>query len=401
MQKKEKKNWLSIILAMVLLLCLTAQPVWAAERAEYPIILDNPGWEETLGYGRNVDGSVFVPLRLLFEEMSATVNWQESTRTITINRCDGAVLLMRVGQPGATLTRLGQTEELAMLAPRLIDGVTYIPLRFVAENLLCEVVWDNNDKTVTLRKYFVNGDIDGKSYTLDFATGEVTELAAGGVMCFLGQVPALADAYKAKQGWVYYWYFQHINKLSDGSVVIDISGYPMDPPVSHEIRLLLTDEAQNNRYVWGSGPTGYVILSDYYVDDTDFWWPEGDAVYKLDAGGDVLAEYKYADMLVNAEVSDYPGYSFCFTDGEYMLINCYLIDWGNGRIPLLVNMQTKEAVNLVEKIVPEQYHKGFTYSATDFGSGLWFEKAEDGVLYMTHHYWDGNVQDVLLTYKYK
>lgn len=404
MLKKEKKNRLSAILAMALLLCLAVQPVWAADQTEYPIRIDSSfvwSYDDPLGYGRAVDGSVFVPLRVLFEKMSATVDWQESTRSITIKRCDGAVLQMDIGQSDAQITRLGQTTELTMPAPRLIDGVTYIPLRFVAENLLCDVIWDNTDKTVTLRKNFVNTAIDGKSYTLDFATGEVTELAAGGVMRSLGQVPELADTYKAKRGWVYDWTIGDVNELADGRVIVDISGGPMDPPVSHEMRLLLTDKVQNNRYIWGAGAPGQIILPDYYIDGADFWWPEGDAVYKLDADGAVLTEYKYADMLVNAKVND-SDCIFCFTDGEYMLLNSSSPARNGGSAMILVNIRTKEAVDLVDELLSkeEQKQRGFLYSTVEDGGFLRFEKAEDGVLYLTCHYFAAD-EPLLLTYKYK
>ncbi|MBQ3180786.1 MAG: copper amine oxidase N-terminal domain-containing protein [Firmicutes bacterium] len=409
MLKKERKNRLSVILAMALLLCLAAQPVWAADRGDYPIFTEYAnGWSvgDPVAYGRNVDGQIFVPLRVLAELVMADVDWQAGTRTITVTRCDGAVLQMGIGKSDAQITRLGQTEKMAISAPRLIKGVTYVPLRFTAENLMYQVIWDNAAKSVTVLGYFACREIDGNTYTLDFATGEMTERTADGKVTLLGQAEAadIAQAYQAMDGRICMgWYVRDVRQTDAGNYIVLVDAWVRDSNLTRNIQLLLHNNAQNSRcFYWMEWLNLNTVEYNVYADDHNVWWPEADRVLQIDdTDGEVLAEYLYADMLSGVALQQDSKNSFLFADGEYMLLNCQMEGDSVNCRPVLVNMQTKEAVDMIKVLIPEEQQGAFGLWAFEGGSALLFEKAEDGVLYMTHHYWDGNVQNVLLTYKYK
>ena len=51
---------------------------------QYPIVEDSP-YEPVIGYGRSINGSVYVPLRLLFEATSAKVEYRPDDRLM--ERC--------------------------------------------------------------------------------------------------------------------------------------------------------------------------------------------------------------------------------------------------------------------------------------------------------------------------
>ena len=84
------------LIFVCLIFCLT--PVNTVAAAEYPIKKDGV-YDGVIGYGRSIDGTIYVPLRLLSEVAEAEVNWEAANSTITINRCDGVIIML---QPGNT-----------------------------------------------------------------------------------------------------------------------------------------------------------------------------------------------------------------------------------------------------------------------------------------------------------
>ncbi|MFW6156718.1 MAG: copper amine oxidase N-terminal domain-containing protein [Armatimonadota bacterium] len=77
------------------------------------------------------NGRLLVPLRGIFEAYGAEVGWVNATRTVTI-QAPALNVGMQIDVHEAALN--GQTKILDA-PPRIIDGRTYIPLRFAAEAL--------------------------------------------------------------------------------------------------------------------------------------------------------------------------------------------------------------------------------------------------------------------------
>ncbi len=382
------------IILLVLLYFVPAGQTLAAQAEQIPIVMPIGGDEMVIGYGRNIDGSVYVPLRLLFEMTFAEVDYQPVGRLITIRRADGAVLTMFPGDKQAQIKHLGENKILNMpAAARLIDGVTYVSLRFAGENLMCAVVWDNEAKKVFLRKYFALGwpEATENRYTVDFMAEQVYETSAGGTTRLLGMVPGLRAEYERMAGWCYYWQVYHIEKNEQGSYLVNLSGILMDAPTSRYVKLLLTEDGQFNRL---GGQAGAVFY------DNSIWWPEGNKVRQLDAAtGKLLAEYNCNDYL-----ADLPGAvetEFCFCDGEYVLFNYATEQTGYESLPALANLQTGEVIDLFPKLIPENERAAFLYY-NDPSSSLSFVKADNGVLYFDYQkdvY--TNHKELSLTYKYK
>jgi hypothetical protein len=80
-----------------------------------------------------------VPLRLIAESLGAKVEWVPETKGISIQ--DGErVLSLAIGSASP---ELDGTEIKIDVAPKIIDGYTYVPLRFIAESLDCNVDWSD------------------------------------------------------------------------------------------------------------------------------------------------------------------------------------------------------------------------------------------------------------------
>lgn len=93
-----------------------------------------------------INGRVLVPLRGVFEQMGATVNWNPSTRMVTAYR-GGSEVDLRIGDRIASVN--GSTMNLDVPA-MIIGGSTMVPIRFVSEALGAQVGWMEANHLVTI-----------------------------------------------------------------------------------------------------------------------------------------------------------------------------------------------------------------------------------------------------------
>lgn len=91
-----------------------------------------------------IDGRTLVPLRVIFEALGASVDWDESTRTITSTH-NGDKIVMQIDN---TVMYLNDSAKTIDVAPLIINDRTLIPVRAVAESFGCTVSWDGDTRTV-------------------------------------------------------------------------------------------------------------------------------------------------------------------------------------------------------------------------------------------------------------
>ena len=92
------------------------------------------------------DSRTFLPIRIIAEELGATVTWNEAEQSVTIGKGNTEIVIY-IGQAFA----LVNGGPVSLDAPAFIqDDRTYLPVRFVAENLGADVVWDATAQTVTI-----------------------------------------------------------------------------------------------------------------------------------------------------------------------------------------------------------------------------------------------------------
>lgn len=90
------------------------------------------------------NGTTLVPLRIVSQNLGSQVDWNGANRSITITK-DGKEILLTVDSKKAVVA--GQEKEL-LLAPKIINSTTMVPIRFVSENLDAYVNWDSASRTV-------------------------------------------------------------------------------------------------------------------------------------------------------------------------------------------------------------------------------------------------------------
>lgn len=142
---------LCMLTCLLFLFIFNSTIVWAAD---IPVFFAG----EEIASAKARQGVTYLPLRVVFEQCGTTVDWQEQSKTITATRADGAVLTIITRSNRASLKHNGNTIDLVM--PNSVyseNGKIYVPLRFVAENMLCQVDWREGAVYIEPRFWLGNG----------------------------------------------------------------------------------------------------------------------------------------------------------------------------------------------------------------------------------------------------
>ena len=92
------------------------------------------------------NGRTMLPARFVAEALGGTVGWDEAEQKVTIVK-DATTLEIFIGEPFAVVNG----EPVQLDSPAFIENSrTYLPIRFIAENLGATVAWDAVAQTVTI-----------------------------------------------------------------------------------------------------------------------------------------------------------------------------------------------------------------------------------------------------------
>lgn len=150
---------------LLLLFVLVLPENGQAAAGNNKIFLD--GKELTAGQDvpvENVNNSVMVPLRMIAENLGYKVDWNQNSKTVTIEQ-QGKTVKLIVGQTAAS-----SDDKTVILptAPLLRGGTTLVPIRFIGEQFGLTVTWDNVQKIVNL----ITPETAGDNTVTDGNTGD-------------------------------------------------------------------------------------------------------------------------------------------------------------------------------------------------------------------------------------
>ncbi|AIQ69755.1 N-acetylmuramoyl-L-alanine amidase family protein [Paenibacillus graminis] len=94
----------------------------------------------------NVNNSIMVPLRMIAENLGYQVNWDQKSKTVTIEQ-QGKTIKLIVDQTAASVD---DKTVVLTTAPLLRSDTTLVPIRFIGEQFGLKVTWDNTAKVVNL-----------------------------------------------------------------------------------------------------------------------------------------------------------------------------------------------------------------------------------------------------------
>ena len=151
-----------------------------------------------------------VPVRVISKSLGATVDWEPSTKTVTVKKADMRIV-MKVGQRTA---QAGGKQVALEAPPELKNNRTMVPLRFISEHLGLLVGWEADTRQIFLTtpgpKVEMRGTWVSTVYNLDWPSDQsygspdrqkqefvdmLNELQAMGIDTVFLQVRPAADAF--------------------------------------------------------------------------------------------------------------------------------------------------------------------------------------------------------------
>lgn len=99
------------------------------------------------------NGYTQIPLRGLLEQMGATFEWDGEYNKITVD-ASGVIIKMQIYNKLVTVTHrvYGEIRYTLHSVPQIKDSRTFVPLRFISENLGYSVEWNGETQEITITK---------------------------------------------------------------------------------------------------------------------------------------------------------------------------------------------------------------------------------------------------------
>ncbi|MDI3317614.1 MAG: copper amine oxidase N-terminal domain-containing protein, partial [Bacillota bacterium] len=91
-------------------------------------------------------GRTLLPIRFVSEAMGFQVGWDQRTRTVSVRGGSTQIQLV----VGSTTARVNGRPVQLDVAPVVIGGTTFVPVRFISETLGAHVTWDGRARAVTV-----------------------------------------------------------------------------------------------------------------------------------------------------------------------------------------------------------------------------------------------------------
>lgn len=91
-------------------------------------------------------GRTLVPIRFISEELGATVTWNNADRSVKVEK-EGKTVFLRIDSHLVEYNN-GESYDLSDVAPKIIDGHTYVPLRLISNGLGIGINWDQVNRYI-------------------------------------------------------------------------------------------------------------------------------------------------------------------------------------------------------------------------------------------------------------
>lgn len=146
MNLKETSHKIILITTVILLIFLLSTPILSfAETSNISVYIDNKHVSfRTNPYMEN--DRIMVPMRKIFEELGATVTWDNDTQSVTAVK-DKTTAILAIG---LNIMYINSEPTALDNPPALVYDTTYVPLRAVSEALGCVVEWENDKNKVII-----------------------------------------------------------------------------------------------------------------------------------------------------------------------------------------------------------------------------------------------------------
>ena len=96
-------------------------------------------------------GRTLIPIRIIMESIDGKIDYDAKERKVTLTK-DAIKIELWIDKPIAQINGIPTPIDMAAtkLAPKIVSGRTFLPLRFVAENIGADVGYDAKTQTITV-----------------------------------------------------------------------------------------------------------------------------------------------------------------------------------------------------------------------------------------------------------
>ena len=147
MKMAKMMKWFVLVLVVMCCVFFVSGAMTAAAAAEPPIKVVLDGVELQFDVQPMlINDRTMVPMRVIFEALGATVNWDGTNSIVTaIKGAD--VIKTAIGYKYMHINEYNIEMD---VAPVEVNGRTLVPARFISEALGCDVKWDDQNNTVRI-----------------------------------------------------------------------------------------------------------------------------------------------------------------------------------------------------------------------------------------------------------
>ncbi|MBE7034654.1 MAG: copper amine oxidase N-terminal domain-containing protein [Ruminococcaceae bacterium] len=146
----KKSICILLIMALFLSVSVHAETMYTVEDKPITVTYNGELLAFTDAVPQIINGRTLVPVRVIMERAGMSVAFEESTGTILAQGKD-VQIEMRLDETVAKVTQGQTVASVALEEPaRLIDGRTFVPVRFVAESLQTKVNWNPAAREVVI-----------------------------------------------------------------------------------------------------------------------------------------------------------------------------------------------------------------------------------------------------------
>ena len=115
------------------------------------------------------NGLILVPLREVFESLGAEVTWNEPAQSIDIVKDDTHISV----QLGSNNVKINNQTKIVPSTLKVINGSTFVPLRFIRDTLGAEVLWAQANMRIDIN-YDEQSNIQSTLHFIDVGQGDST-----------------------------------------------------------------------------------------------------------------------------------------------------------------------------------------------------------------------------------
>ncbi|MEL7567724.1 MAG: stalk domain-containing protein [Dehalobacterium sp.] len=319
-------------------------------------------------------GRVMIPLRKISEHFGYTVVYNEKTERINMTDNNGKKVELTLGSKKASVNNIAA--ELDVPA-KTINGVTFVPLRFISEGFDQAVRWDTSTGTVFIDNFIISTP----EYLFNQKTLELSkrDQSGKGKHLVLDKIEMSVD-----------WVSMRVTKTQNGNDIVVIDNNSGAPHLYHDTYTIYVSENkiidQSAVYALFSGKA--VLSADkekVVVGDGKTARVYDDKTQKL------LAEYDLR-ALFGAEKDPNP---VSHWETAYVVLgfrdNYILVKDTFKMLTKIVYLDSGKIVNIFEAILPEEEQAEALQDAGPFGNGdgIGFIEEKNGKLIFQKSYMEG------------